>query len=133
MTITLDLSAGYLTEPGHYEAVLDEAVLESFKPSRKHPAVRRISWTFRVTGGEHESELINHTTELRQDLLWLLRKTLYAVGLDSYKADLWDLDFDDESDRLVHPMVDGVAVAIDLRTTKDGFTRTRVRRMRPNT
>ena len=70
MTTTVDLT--YLRgieEPGTYEIILDEVRYETWRPSRKHPLAERIAWRFRVVGGEHDGECIEHTTELVPDLL----------------------------------------------------------------
>ena len=52
---TIDLTG--LTDPGTYDATLDDVRYESFKPSRKHPGVARLSWRFRIVRVQRRTEI----------------------------------------------------------------------------
>ena len=114
-----------LTEPGEYAVILKDVRLEEFSPARGATRARRLNWTFVVDGGEHHGELIYQSLPLRDDLPWVLHKTLHALGVEVKGK--WSFECDKKG-RIINPQLVGTRAC--ARIVKDTPEKTRVRLVR---
>lgn len=126
MTIQVDLTRE--ATPGEYSATLEQVTYESFRPSRKAPEARRLVFTFAITEGERAGELLDHVTPMEKEMLWLLKRTLYAVGVETLGMREWAFEADDDSGIVTNPDLRGAKVNAKVTVTDKGYERVRLTR-----
>lgn len=114
-----------LTEPGEYAVILKDVRLQEFSPSRGAARARRLNWTFVVDGGEHHGELIYQSLPLRDDLPWVLHKTLYAFGVEVKGK--WSFECD-KTGQIINPTLVGIRACARILKDTSGKTRVRLER-----
>jgi hypothetical protein len=117
-----------LDDPGTYLIEVEEVRYEEWRPSRKAPLARRIVFALRVVSGEHEGERIYHEIPFMDDLLFILKRTLRALGEEVDGQ--WTFEYEDATGHVTEPHLVGRRAKATV-TRRGDFVRVRLAPIKP--
>jgi len=121
MTLKLSfIEEAGLTVPGEYDAEVESVEVGGYRINRKVMSTT-VYWTYLVTAGEFAGERIKTDTPLEGSVVFLLHRTLTALGIRP--ASEWSFEYDEESGRMIDPDLVGKCVKVKV-SQKDGRSRT---------